>query len=1371
MAPLAATRQHVPGAGPSLPNLPEGTWRNGANVVFGITKDAWWLPPGQPQPNTAELLQWFDGQCDSSRELFAAGSTPIAGSLEAVTQYLRAGWTRWTNSNYCPNPTYTFGTPADTNDRACRSINVILLTDGDESCDSQTDAVNAASNLFNNGVTIGGKTWKVPVHVINFAGGSVTATNQIAAAGGTNASILANNEVQLASAFAQIIGGAIKPEVCNNGDDNCNGCTDEGYKHYCNQQQTCCTWATQGQRTTCLNNYTASISPADPDGNQALLPCTTPTQQTQPANWLCYNPGDVCDENDNNCSDGVDEGQLKCGNPAACPSTEICDGKDNDCDNQVDEIGGCAPCIPSPEICDGCDNDCDGVADDGVAAIPCGLANPANCTGTQACSAPQNVPVGTCVAGGGYQPCNNNPLPEICDMIDNDCDGITDDGVPGIACVPAGTPPGLNYNPPSQCKMGTQACGSSVCSGFVGPSTEVCDGIDNDCDGQVDEGATGVGSPCGTAISPCTPGALACVNGALVCQGGTQPTPEVCDNIDNNCNGVVDDAPLADGPAAGMNGCWTDAGNCCSFAGLQWCPPAGATCNGTGTLTSPCSAGTLVCSMGGWTCQGPLGPSAEVCDSADNDCDGMVDDVTGVGLPCGTDQGECVAGVAQCSANGIICVGAVGPTTEVCDNKDNDCDGAIDDGVPGVGQPCGVNQPPCTLGTTACVGGMVVCQGGVQPQGELCDGIDNNCDGLVDNAPLADAPPPNLNGCWSLPGNCCSFGGFEWCPPPGASCSDVGTLMAPCNKGTLACQGALGWVCQGDNPPQAEACDGLDNNCDGAIDEGMFPGEGAVCGSDEGECVSGVIDCAGGILDCVGDVGPKSELCNGLDDDCDGVIDNGIVVGGSCTPMYDTTLYPGPRDKGACMPGILECDGMGGNVCVGGTGPQPEVCDGIDNDCDGAVDETGPAPDGIDGTANPSPPPMASVGDLCGVDTGACQQGQYACVNGLFQCLGGTGPQEESCDCDDNDCDGTNDEQDPNASPICAPGNSCVKSGTVCACAAPCDVGEFPCPPGQKCEDVIASDTGTNLGPFCIPDNCGDCTKKTVLNADNTVLCAPAGSPANANCVVPPVCVCKGAATGCKNPCDGVTCAGGEICTDYGPNAGKCVPNNCFGAPCQGCDQVCNNGSCVTNPCKPDSCPGQECQPSGDFTTFTCIESCAGKQCNPGEVCKNGTCVADCSPMCAAGQVCDYTQMPPACVTNNCTMPCANGGVCDPVTGMCGNDPCAGVVCPSGQTCQNGDCFTGQGGSGGSGGSGGGGVGGGETTSSSSSSGSSGMGGAAGAAADTGVWGLPTGGGGCACEVGAKDRTSGFAWALAALALGIWRRRTTGRRGAKEVSR
>jgi hypothetical protein len=223
------------GAGPAPPNYAEGTWLNGGNIVVPLLQDPVWLPPPPPPNNTAELLKWFDGDCSDSKEIWASLATPLAGSLQAATQYLRAGWTLWSTTNYCPPLSYTHPTPLNSLDRPCRSINVILLTDGDESCSG--NPVNAAADLWNNGVTLGGINWKVPVHVINFAGGSVSLTDQIAAAGGTVASVLATNEVTLAQALANIIGGANKPEVCNNADDNCNGCTDEGYKHYCSLRQ------------------------------------------------------------------------------------------------------------------------------------------------------------------------------------------------------------------------------------------------------------------------------------------------------------------------------------------------------------------------------------------------------------------------------------------------------------------------------------------------------------------------------------------------------------------------------------------------------------------------------------------------------------------------------------------------------------------------------------------------------------------------------------------------------------------------------------------------------------------------------------------------------------------------------------------------------------------------------------------------------------------------------------------------------------------------------------------------------------------------------------------------------------------------------
>src|SRR5262249_6875478 len=149
-----------------------------------------------------------------------------------------------------------------------------------------------------------------------------------------------------------------------------------------------------------------------------------------------------------------------------------------------------------------------------------------------------NVGIKGCKPGGPksfFGACSNKPAPETCDGKDNDCNGIVDDGVPRTACDVPGKP-GLDYGPNSQCKQGTQICGTSKCVVFVGPSAEICDGIDNDCNGVVDDNVPGVGADCGSALPPCVKGKTACVGGAIVCQGGAQPKPETCNGIDDDCN-------------------------------------------------------------------------------------------------------------------------------------------------------------------------------------------------------------------------------------------------------------------------------------------------------------------------------------------------------------------------------------------------------------------------------------------------------------------------------------------------------------------------------------------------------------------------------------------------------------------------------------------------------------------------------------------------------------------------------------------------------------------------------------------------------------------------------------------------------------------
>jgi hypothetical protein len=1265
-----------------------GAASRGANILVPLQQDNYWAAAAaRTASNVSEILAWVDNSCGDCREIWADGGTPLNGLLRDAYRYLSTQWTRpgpdttsCTRNSQCndglrcqngncedvwppcdathPCPAGTtcssglcvFPTPLTGTERPCRSVNLVLVTDGEEWCDASNycnseatagDASDAAADLLT-GFTVGGVHWSVRTHVIALA--TFAGVDNIARSGGTGQGYVANNEAELSAALANIVSSAIPPEVCDNADNNCNGCTDEGFRTYCNRGRQpvasptnanqCCQWANATARAACLTTYRNSITSSNPQGNRWLLPCWDPaTDAASPqTKWLCVDPGEVCDERDNNCetswnlganpppNNQVDEGFRKCAQDVTgtleCPTTEVCDGIDNDCDGIRDNVFGtsCQICQPSPEVCDGRDNDCDAQVDEDLPTYECGLPSPAPawCRGQRSC---QN---------GAYTTCSWSPRSEAdygCNGIDDNCNGIIDDGISGEPCVPAGTTGLVFYDPVlypyTRCRKGEKACGSSDCVGGVGPLAggEVCNGLDDDCDGSIDE---------------------------------------------------------CDGPTVTLDG-------------RTYCPSLGE------------------------------------------------------GNDCGSAVGACRKGHTQClvvpGASYLDCGGGTGPTPERCDGVDSDCDGVPDDQ-----------------------------------------------DTLVD-APFAP-------GCWNKPvtdldcdpdAGTCEQGALTWCAPPGAACQALGALASPCAMGTLACVGGM-WVCQGGRLPGTEVCDGADNDCDGAVDDNLGPPVGLSCGIARGLCTTGVNYCDNGVIRCTGQ-GPVPEICDGLDNDCDGTLDNGLGLGDACSAAVDATLYPGDRTLGDCRPGLSQCDplGSGTNQCVGGVGPRPEICDGLDNDCDGRVDEPGPAPNGIDGTPDPDEPDR-HIGDPCGTGSGVCQLGRLTCVQGQVICAGGLASQVETCDCADNDCDGVVDE-DPGATEprLCSPGKTCVRTSKFCVCAETCAAGEFPCPTASSCQHVPRSGTA-DVGDYCVPDDpCGDCSTQTRTDANLAVECAPAGTLVAGKPV--PVCVCKGQA-GCHSPCYNVVCTTGQACVPTGTFQGQCQPaNDCtfFGCPA---GELCSLGACVHDPCSPNPCAASEvCKPTSSFADHRCVRSCAGVTCAAAERCVEGDCVATgCPAGCLSTESCQpsgdggFACQPSRCILADGGTPCPSGGVCDPVTGQCGNDPCTGVVCPAGQACRDNECVIalpstdgGVGGATGTGGSGGGGpLGGGRSGSAAGTGGS----GAVGAAPPSphGVWGLATGGGGCSCRTSAPSR----AWqAGLACILGAWlfaRRRkrpgaTSGSRG------
>ncbi|MBK9265759.1 MAG: hypothetical protein IPM54_38975 [Polyangiaceae bacterium] len=513
-------------------------------------------------------------------------------------------------------------------------------------------------------------------------------------------------------------------------------------------------------------------------------------------------------------------------------------------------------------------------------------SGPAGTEGTGQCKGGS----ATCTAGQ-WGSCSGEVLPgdESCNGIDDDCNGQTDDGMEPITC-------GMGA-----CQVTVDGCVDGMVPACEPgePMQETCDGTDEDCNGEIDDGIV---CPCtvegemrscysggmGTVdVGQCKAGSQTCTNGAWgPCEGEVLPSMEVCDGLDNDCDAAADEN-IAD-VNCGAGACLKTVPACVNGMPQTCTPgePKAEICNG---IDDDCNLfiddglGTFTCGTGGCmvtvpACAGgipqtcmPGMPMAEICDNIDNNCNGVTDEGNpGGGITCNTGlSGACAQGTLNCSAGALQCVPSAMPLPEVCDGQDNDCDGMADDGNPGGGQACMTGQPGvCAFGTSTCMNGMISCVQTTMPSTEVCDGVDNNCNGATDEG------------------------------TSGAACM-VPNKVGACAQSTAQCtNGSL--LCPQTVFPATEICNNVDDNCNGQTDEGN-PGGGAACTvqGQQGPCAAGTLTCTNGALSCAQTVFATSENCSdNVDNDCDGAVNDGCCPHSVC-------------ESGAALP-----SGCGGNTCT-----------------------------------------------------------------------------------------------------------------------------------------------------------------------------------------------------------------------------------------------------------------------------------------------------------------------------------------------------------------------------------------------------------------------------------------------------------------------